>query len=127
MPSKTFAALMTGAILLYVLNLIRREKMSFKYAAAWLMASFLALFFSIKDDWLGAIASTLGFALPSNFIFFLLLIFVLLFSLLLTRYINEQNSRTEALAQAIAKLDLRLQALEQKSGKNTGKGSESGF
>lgn len=120
MQSKTFAIIMTGAILIYVLNLIRREKMSFKYAATWLVASLLALLFSIKEEWIQAISNAVGFALPSNFVFFLLLIFVLLFSLLLTRYINEQNNRTETLAQTIAKLDLRLNKLEKEDGKKTG-------
>lgn len=117
MHPKIFAIIMTGAILFFVLNLIRREKMSFKYAVTWLAASSLALLFSIKEIWLQAISKWVGFALPSNFVFFLLLIFVLLLSLLLTLYINEQNNRTEALAQTIAKLDFRLKKLE-KDGEN---------
>jgi hypothetical protein len=64
-------------------------------------------------DWLKDLASWAGFTLPSNFIFFLLLIFVIFFSLLLTIHINEQNSRAEALAQAIAKLDYRLKKFEK--------------
>ncbi len=113
MQPKTFAIILTGTILLFVLNLIRREKMSFKYAVTWLVSSLLALLFSIKEVWLQAISKGVGFTLPSNFVFFLLLIFVLLFSLLLTLYINEQNNRTENLAQTIAKLDFRLKKLEK--------------
>jgi len=104
---------MTGAILLFVLNLIRREKMSFKYALTWLAASSLALLFSVQETWLQAISKWAGFTLPSNFIFFLLLLFVLLLGLLLTLYINEQNSRTETLAQTLARLDFRLKKLEK--------------
>lgn len=118
MHPRTFAVVITSAILIFVLNLIRREKMSFKYALTWLLASSLALLFSIKEKWLQTISEWAGFTLPSNFIFFLLLLFVLLFSLLLTLYINEQNSRTEALAQAIAKLDLQLKKLEKSKEKN---------
>ena len=117
MQAKTFALVMTTLILLFVINLIRRQKMSFKYALVWLLSSSLTILFSIKDTWLQAIAKWAGFTLPSNFVFFLLLIFVILFSLLLTLYINEQNSRTEALAQAIAKLDYRLKKIEKKDEK----------
>lgn len=87
--------------------------MTFKYALAWLVSSALVLFFTIQDGWLRELAQWAGFTLPSNFIFFLLLIFVIFFSLLLTIHINEQNSRTESLAQAIAKLDYRLRKIEK--------------
>ena len=113
MHPKTFAFIMTFIILLLVIDLIRRQKMTFKYALAWLASSALVLFFTIQDHWLNKLAKWAGFALPSNFIFFLLLIFVIFFSLLLTIHINEQNSRSESMAQAIAKLDYRLKKLEK--------------
>ena len=113
MHSKIFALIMATLILILVVDRIRRQKMTFKYALAWLVSSFLVLFFTIQDDWLRQLSHWAGFALPSNFIFFLLLIFVIFFSLLLTIHINEQNSRTESLAQAIAKLDYRLKKLEK--------------
>jgi len=112
MHPKTFAFITTFIILLLVIDLIRRQKMTFKYALAWLASSVLVLFFTIQDHWLNKLAAGAGFTLPSNFIFFLLLIFVIFFSLLLTIHINEQNSRAESLAQAIAKLDYRLKKLE---------------
>ena len=117
MHPKIFALIMTFLILVLVFDRIRRQKMTFKYALAWLVSSSLVLFFTIQDGWLKELAQWAGFALPSNFIFFLLLIFVIFFSLLLTIHINEQNSRTESLAQAIAKLDYRLKKFE-KEGSN---------
>ena len=117
MHPKTFAIMMACIILILVIDLIRRQKMTFKYALTWLASSALVLLFTIQDSWLNNLAQWAGFALPSNFIFFLLLVFVIFFSLLLTLHINEQNSRTESLAQAIAKLDYRLKKLE-KEGSN---------
>ena len=117
MYPKTFALIMTSLILVLVIDRIRRQKMTFKYALAWLVSSSLVLFFTIQDAWLVELSRWAGFALPSNFIFFLLLLFVIFFSLLLTIHINEQNSRTESLAQAIAKLDYRLKKFE-KEGSN---------
>lgn len=113
MHPKIFALIMTFLILTLVINQIRRQKMTFKYALAWLATSAVVLFFTIQDSWVKKLAQWAGFALPSNFIFFLLLIFVIFFSLLLTIHINEQNSRTESLAQAMAKLDYRLKKLEK--------------
>jgi len=113
MHPKIFALTMAALVLALVIDRIRRQKMSFKYAFAWLVSSFVVLLFTIQDGWLKGLAQWAGFALPSNFIFFLLLIFVILFSLLLTIHINEQNTRTESLAQAIAKLDYRLKKFEK--------------
>jgi hypothetical protein len=113
MHPKIFALIMTSLVLVLVIDRIRRQKMTFKYALAWLASSALVFFFTIKDNWLNSLSQWAGFALPSNFIFFLLLIFVIFFSLLLTIHINEQNSRTESLAQAVAKLDYRLKKLEK--------------
>ena len=113
MQPKTFALVMTSFILILVINLIRRQKMTFKYALAWLASSIFVIVFTVWDQWIRALAAWAGFALTSNFIFFLLMIFVIFFSLLLTIHINEQNSRTESLAQAIAKLDHRLKKIEK--------------
>jgi hypothetical protein len=113
MHPKTFAFLMTFVILLLVIDLIRRQKMTFKYALVWLASSALVLLFTIQDHWLTHLAHAAGFTLPSNFVYFLLLIFVIFFSLFLTIRINEQNSRSEALAQAVAKLDHRIKKLEK--------------
>lgn len=119
MQPKTFAVLLTCFILIAVINLIRRQKMSFKYALIWFVLSASVIVLAIYDHILYTIAHWAGFTLLSNFIFFLLLIFVILFSLLLTLYINEQNNRTEAMAQAIAKLDFRIKKIEaQNSSKN---------
>ncbi len=119
MQPKIFALIMACVILISVVDLIRRQKMTFKYALAWLAAAGVVLFFTVQDAWLNHLAKWAGFALPSNFIFFLLLVFVIFFSLLLTIHINEQNSRAESLAQAIAKLDLRLKKFEQKDQNGT--------
>ena len=115
MHVKTFSILITLMILGLVVDLIRRQKMTFKYAVTWFGGCLAALIFAVNDTLLIKISHWAGFALPSNFIFFLLLVFVMYLSLLLTIYINEQNSRTESLAQAIAALQHRIEKTEKKS------------
>lgn len=114
MPIKIFVILVTFAILMVVLDMIRREKMTFKYAINWFVGCGVALFFAWNDELLFKISNWVGFSLPSNFIFFMLLVFVMVLSLFLTLYINEQNSRTEALAQAVANLENQLKKLRGK-------------
>lgn len=113
MQAKTFAILTTLVILGLVIDLIRREKMTFKYALAWFAGCAIALVFAIQDSWLISVSKALGFSLPSNFIFFILLAFFILLSLLLTIHLNEQNSRSEALAQSVALLQNELDHLKE--------------
>ena len=120
MSPKTFAILSSIAILLFVIELIRRQKMTFKYSLSWLGISMAALFFSFYDESLYWLSRMAGFALPSNFIFFLLLVFFFILCLLLTLYINEQHTRSEILAQSIAMLEFEIQKLRGESGKKRG-------
>lgn len=114
MQSKTFAILAAVLVLIFVVDLIRREKMTFKYSVSWLGGCLGVLFLAINDGLLARISSLAGFALPSNFVFFTLLLFLILVSLRITLQLNEQNTRAEALAQAIAALEYRIQKFEEK-------------
>jgi hypothetical protein len=114
MQVKVFAILSSIAIFIFVIELIREQKMTFKYSLTWLAVSALVLFFAVFDGLLDQIASWVGFELPSNFIFFLLLVFVILFSLLLTIHINEQNSRNETLAQSLAILEYKMKQIRDR-------------
>lgn len=114
MPAKLLAIASSIAILFFVLELTRRQKMTFKYSVVWLGISILTFFLALEPRPLFWVSKGVGFALPSNFIFFLLTIFVILLSLLLTIYANEQNSRSETLAQSIALLQYQIKQLEAK-------------
>jgi len=113
MQAKYFVILTALAIFTYVIELIRRQKMTFRYSFFWLSTCLVALVFGIWDNLLGKLSRLAGFTLPSNFVFFLLLAFFILMSLMLTLYINEQNSRTETLAQRMALLEQKLKLREK--------------
>ncbi len=83
--------------------------MTFKYSLAWLSVSLAVVFFAFNENVLFGLAKWVGFQLPSNFIFFSLLVFFVFLTLLLTLYINEQNTKTEKLAQALGILEYKLQ------------------
>jgi len=112
MPIKYFIVLITVLILAAVINAIRCEKMTFKYAANWFLGGVAAIICALNEQWVFTLSELAGFSLPSNFIFFLLLVFVIFLTLHLTLFINEQNSRTEALAQALAKLENQMKKID---------------
>ncbi|MBI3306472.1 MAG: DUF2304 domain-containing protein [Candidatus Omnitrophica bacterium] len=116
MHPKIFTILLAAVIFMIVIDAIRRQKMTFKYSIFWMSNCLLALVLSINDRILVRLSELAGFSLPSNFIFFLLLVFFIVLSFLLTIYVNEQNTRTENLAQAMALLEHKFdQSLNQKT------------
>jgi len=105
------------AIFLFVIDLVRRRRLTFKYAVAWLLVSIGAIFFAIFYRLIFVCAALLGFELPSNFIFFVLFCVFILLSLLLTVFLCQQSNRNDVMAQKIALLEFELKEL--KKSKNT--------
>ena len=115
MGIKLLAFILSFGIFLLVIELVRRERLTFKYAVGWLGASALAIFFSVFHNYLFALAEFLGFQLPSNFIFFALLCAFVLLGLLLTVFLCQQNSRNDRMAKKIGILEFELQELKKKN------------
>lgn len=103
-------------ILLTVLELIRKEKLTFKYGFGWIFVSVLAVFFAIFDQLLFSIAYALGFQLPSNFIFFVLIGVFVVLSLVMTIFLCQQNNRNDTMAQKIGIIEFELKQLKKEAG-----------
>ena len=114
MHAKILSVFISVVILAIVIELVRREKLTFKYAAGWLFISTVAIFFAVFDNSLSALAQWFGFELPSNFIFFTLLSIFVFLSLLLTAFLCEQNNRNDIMAQKIGLLELEISKLKEK-------------
>jgi len=106
---------MAASILLIVFELIRQEKLTFKYAFGWIVVSVLAIIVTVFDDILIGIASWLGFQLASNFIFFSLLSVFVFLCLLMTIFLCQQNNRNDTIAQKMARLEHEVEQLKKKS------------
>ena len=111
MNIKLLAILISMTMFLFVLDLVRRRRLTFKYALGWLSASGAAIFFAIFHKILFRFAAWLGFELPSNFIFFALLCVFVFLSLLLTVFLCQQNERNDCMAQKIAILEFKIKQL----------------
>lgn len=101
-------------ILLFVLELVRREKLTFKYAFAWIFFLVLGVIFSLWPIVPYRLSQFLGFELPSNFIFFSLLGMFVFLSLLLTVFLCQQNRRNDRMAQKIGLLEEEIRAIKEK-------------
>ena len=115
MNIKFLAICISIFIFFLVIELIRREKMTFKYAVLWLFISILGILCAVYEKILFKIAELFGFELPSNFIFFLISAIFVVISLMLTVYVCQQNGRLESMAQKIGIIELELKNEEKKS------------
>ncbi len=96
-----------------VIDLVRREKLTFKYAAGWLVVTVLGILLAIFDKFLAGFAAKLGFALTSNFIFFTISCGLIFLSLILTIFLCQQNSRNDRMAQKIGLLENEIREIRK--------------
>ncbi len=116
MTIQLLAIMLSFSIFVFVLELVRREKLTFKYAFSWLFFAALGLFCSIFKEFLFAASRWCGFELPSNFIFFVLLCTFVFLSLLLTVFLCQQNSRNDRMAQSLGLLELEIKKIKERLG-----------
>jgi hypothetical protein len=106
--AQIIAVVVTAAIFLLILELVRRRRLAERYALLWMLAAAALLALSIWTNGLDVIADAMGIAEPANAIFILAfgIVFVLLlhFSVATTRLAEE----TKILAQESARLEHEL-------------------
>lgn len=100
-------------LVVFVLELIRKERLTFKYAFGWLGVGGLLIFFAVFDKLLYQMAYLLGFELPSNFIFFSLSGVFVVLSFLMTLFLCQQNERNDIMAQRIGILEFEIKQLKE--------------
>jgi len=108
MSAKLVAVFVSLFILFLIIDLIRREKLTFKYAVGWIIASLLGITFAVCEGLLVKVSRFFGFDLPSNFIFFSLIGILTLMTLLMTLFLCQQNRRNDIIAQKISLLELEI-------------------
>ena len=113
MTTQQLTILLAVLLLIFVIELVRREKLSFKYALGWILVSVFAIITAVFNDMLFKTAYWLGFELPSNFIFFASLACITFLSLLLTIFLCQQNNRNDKMAQQLGLLERKFEDLKQ--------------
>ena len=113
MNVKIITIIFSLVVFIFVTELIRKEKLTFKYALGWLSASALATFLAVFDKVIFAISKIFGFELPSNFIFFSLIGMLIILSLIMTIFLCQQNNRNDKIAQKVAILENEINELKK--------------
>jgi hypothetical protein len=113
MSVRILSAGLSLGLLLIIVELIRRERLTFKYAFGWLTLCVVGILLIIFDKLLFNTARFFGFELASNFIFFSLLCGFIFISLILTIFLCQQNKRNDTMAQKIALLENEVEKIRQ--------------
>jgi hypothetical protein len=108
------AILATGALLLVVLELVRRRRLQERYALLWLVSAVVLLILASWRGALSAAASLIGIAYPPNALFFLAFAAILIVLLHFSMVISRLSDQTKVLAQRVAMLDQRLRRQEER-------------
>jgi hypothetical protein len=110
------AILGAAALLLFVLEMVRRRRLLERYALLWLFSAIVLLGLALWRDGLERLANAVGIAYPPNALFFVAFAFVLLLLLHFSAAVSRLADQTKVLAQRLALLEERLEQAEEHQG-----------
>jgi hypothetical protein len=106
---RVIAIIVSGGLLLLILELVRRKRLMERYALLWLFSTLLLLVLSVWSGLLNSIASALGVSYPPSALFAVafgvVLVLLVHFSLAVSR-LSDQN---KVLAQRLGILQRQVQ------------------
>lgn len=100
--------------LIYIVRLIRKNRIDLKYALPWLVIGVVVIIFTWIPDSMELLAEFIGIASPINMIFFLGFLFSLVIILALTIAVSSAAGGVKRLVQKQAILEKRNRELEEK-------------
>lgn len=104
--------------ILYIVSLIRRNRLELKYALSWLIIAVLVLVLDGFPGLMENLAELLGIASPVNMMFFLGFLFSLVIVLTLTVAVSIAAGSVKRLNQKIALMEKRIENLERNRKEN---------
>jgi hypothetical protein len=108
------AIIASGAMLLFVLELVRRKAFMERYALLWLLAAIVLLGLSLWRGAVEEIAQVLGIAYPPNALFLVAFGFVLVLLLHFSLAVSRLSDQTKVLAQRLGLVEQRLAESERR-------------
>jgi hypothetical protein len=103
--NKILAIAMSLIFLIFVFELVRRNKLKEKYALLWLVTGFGILLLASWNTLLVRLTNLLGIVMPINTVFFFGIFFVILINLHFSVVISHLTDQNKRLAQKIALLE----------------------
>jgi hypothetical protein len=108
-----FAVLGSVALLLTILELVRRRRLLERYAVLWLFCAAVLLALSVWSNLLEGLADLLGIVTPANALFAIAFGFVALLLLHFSLAVSRLADQSKVLAQRLAIAQSRIAELEK--------------
>lgn len=108
------AAVLLSIALLAIIQMVRKRKLSLKYALSWMAVGILLLIVDLFPPILYLISYGFGIATPVNTLFVLGFCFSLILIFVLTVAASRMAERIRALSQRAALLEERIHTLENR-------------
>jgi hypothetical protein len=108
------------ALLVFVLELVRRRALMERYALLWLFCSAVVLVLAIWDNALSLLARQIGIVSGPNALFLVAVGFILMLLLHFSAAMSRLTDQSKVLAQKQAILEQRLSEVEQTQSLATG-------
>lgn len=109
---RIFLAVIDILGVVYILRLVRKNRLELKYALSWFVVSLFVLVMDVFPALMQKMAEILGIATPVNMMFLLGFIFSLAIILVLTVALSINAGSVKRLNQKVAMLDKRIRELE---------------
>lgn len=100
--------------IIYIVNLIRKNRLDLKYALSWLIISVLVLILDCFPKLMANLADLFGIASPVNMMFFFGFLFILVIILTLTVALSINAGSVKRLNQKVAMLDKQVRELQKR-------------
>ena len=107
------AVAISVALLVGVLELVRRKKLTEEYSLVWILCALALLGLSLARGVLDRIANSLGIFYPPAALLLVVVLFVFVASVLFSVVISRQRQQIDRLIEDTALLEARLRELEQ--------------
>jgi len=112
-------------VLAVVIEMLRRRHLRERHATWWFVAGVLALIIGIFPHTLEWAADLVGITVPTNLVFFVSLAILFLVCLQHASELTKLESQSQALAQDVALLEIRIEQLEAGPEREAGTGEQS--
>jgi len=109
---KIFAIIISLAILVIIVELVRQRKLREEYSWLWILTGFTIIILSLWYDLLVFFTHLIGAVLPTTTLFIFGLLFLVLISLHFSVKISKLSNQVKDLAQNLAILNFHLEEMK---------------
>lgn len=104
---------------LFILQLLKTQKLNLKYTLLWLFATIVLLIISIFPQIMYVIANFLGIQTPINVALILAGIFIVMIIISITSIVSELNKKMRCLVQEVALLKKKIDKMDKQDKKDS--------